>query len=421
MATEKKYFPIKTDTACQLKWNWSTLYLNSGITASCHRTSISEITAENFLNFHNTPLKLADRQRMLDGVWPEQSCGYCRDIEIAGGTSDRMRHLTIPDQSPPELDINPQAINISPTILEVYFNNACNLGCLYCDTTGALSSTIATENKQYGDFKKEGVELVSIDSHFKDLVPHFWKWFPVGFPKIKRMHILGGEPFYQKELDKLLDMIEQYPNPNCELNIITNLMVPKKRIEDFLLKTKKLLIKRKLKRIDITCSIDCWGPQQEYVRWGINLKQWEENFNLLIENKWIYLNINQTMSALTIKTIPALLAKLAVWRKDRQIGHWFGGITPGPSYLKGEIFSDKEFKNDAVEILNLMPKDTDEEKVAVKYMEGIFKQILGAEQNIDEIKKLLTFLNEKDRRRNTNWRELFPWLIKYEDLCGIQE
>lgn len=421
MSIEKKYFPIKTTTACQLKWNWSTLYLNSGGTASCHRTAISVVNEENFSDFHNTPLKLADRQNMLDGKWPEDSCTYCREIEEAGGISDRERQLSIPDMYPAELEINPTATKISPTILEVYFNNACNLGCLYCDTAGALSSTIATENKQYGDFKKEGVELVSIDDHFKDLVPHFWEWFPAGFPKIKRMHILGGEPFYQKELDKLLDMIEQYPNPNCELNIITNLMVPKKRIEDFLLKTKKLLIKRKLKRIDITCSIDCWGPEQEYVRWGINLKQWEENFNLLIENKWIYLTINQTISVLTIKTMPELMSKLTEWRKNRKIGQWFSGVTPGPSYLKGEIFGNKEFVIDEETILSMMPQDTSEDKDAYKYMQGIFKQILAPTQNINEIRNLIIFLNEKDRRRKTNWRQTFPWLIKYEDLCGIQK
>ena len=30
-------FPIKTKTACQSKWTWSTIYLNTLSTASCHR------------------------------------------------------------------------------------------------------------------------------------------------------------------------------------------------------------------------------------------------------------------------------------------------------------------------------------------------------------------------------------------------
>lgn len=415
---EKKYFPIQTDTACQLKWNWSTLYLNSGATRSCHRTTESILTTENFSEFHNTAIKIADREQMLNGQWPKEHCGYCREIEELGGFSDRQRQSTVPDMYPDELDIDSTATKISPTLLEVYFNNTCNLGCLYCGPD--LSSTIETENKQFGSFKKHGVELISIDNQFKTLVPEFWKWFPTGIKTIKRIHVLGGEPFYQREFDKLLEMFDTTPNPQCELNIVTNLMVPKKRIERYLIQFKKLLIERKIKRVDITCSIDCWGAEQEYVRWGLKLDQWEENFKLLMENKWIYLNINQTISALTIKTMPELLIKLKEWRKDRRIGHWFSGVTPDPSYLKGEILS-KEFINDAEKILSLLPQQSDEDIQAYNYMSGILKQILSATQSDTEIKKLIVYLNEKDRRRNTNWRELFTWLIKYEVLCGIQE
>lgn len=418
LAKEKKYFPIKTATACQLKWNWSTLYLNSGATASCHRTAIDIIHEENFENFHNTPLKLADRTNMIQGKWPDHSCDYCRKIEEIGGMSDRMRHLTVPNLVPPELDDDNTAINISPTIIEVYFNNTCNLGCLYCSPR--LSSTIETENKKFGDFKINGIELVNSQKHYKDLSPYFWQWFPVGFKKIKRFNLMGGEPFYQKELDTLLEMIKKYPNPDCEINLVTNLMVPKERLVDFLQNFKKLLIERKIKRLDITCSIDCWGPQQEYVRWGLKLDQWEENLKLLIKNRWIYLNINQTISVLTIKTMSELLIKLQEWRKDRKIGHWFSGVTPEPSYLKGEILGE-EFVKDAEKILSLMPQQSDEDFQAYNYMFGILQQILNAKKDNNEIKKLITFLNEKDRRRNTNWRELFPWLIKYENLCGIQE
>ena len=415
----KKYFPIETSTACQLKWNWSTIFLNTGITRSCHRTAESILNVDNFVDFHNTPIKIADREQMLQGQWPKDNCSYCRKIEESGGFSDRQRQMHIPDMYPSELDRNATSTNVSVTILEVYFNNACNLGCLYCGPE--LSSTIESENKQFGDFKSHGVKLVSIDNQFKNLIPAFWDWFPKQFNTIKRMHVLGGEPFYQREFDKLLEMIDSNPNPQCELNIVTNLMVPKKRIEDYLVKFKKLLAERKIKRVDITCSIDCWEKEQEYVRWGINLDQWEDNFKLLIENKWIYLNINQTISALTIKTMPELLIRLQEWRKDRKIGHWFSGVTPGPGYLKGEIFGGKEFTEDSVKILNLMPTNTEEDKNAYQYMKGIFDQMIASEQNIDEIKNLIVFLNEKDRRRNTNWQEIFPWLIKYEALCGIQE
>lgn len=406
-----KFFPIKTETACQLKWTWSTLYLNSGHSASCHRTAHYPLTPENFNNFHNNDVVLADRRNMLKGQWPETSCGYCKNIEVAGGTSDRMLQLGIPNLAPPELEFDLNAVKVSPTILEIFFNNTCNLGCVYCSPD--LSSTIANENKKFGDFSERGVELISVEKHYKNLVPHFWKWFETGFSTLKRLHILGGEPLYQPELDQLLEYIDSNPNPTCELLIVTNLMISTERLQSFIDRAKTLLANKKIKRIDVTCSIDCWGPEQEYVRWGLKLNHWEENFKLLMSYKWIYLNINQTISALTIKTMPELLTKLSSWRKQRKIGHWFAGVAPYPSYLMANIFSRQEFAESADYILKLMPTTTNEEQTAYNYMNGIFSEILTDNINIPEIVKLITYLDEKDRRRGTNWETLFPWLIRY--------
>jgi organic radical activating enzyme len=349
---------------------------------------------------------------MLLGEWPQNSCGYCRKIEENGGVSDRIRHLNTPHDVPQELLDNPYSLYASPTILEVYFNNACNLGCLYCYSV--LSSTIEAEDKKFGYFKKAGVEIKPEETHYKELVSSFWEWFPTGFIKLKRFNVLGGEPFYQKELDKLLDMIEQYPNKDCILTIVTNLMVSTHRLEKYISRFEDLVKTKKLKRIDITCSIDCWGVEQEYVRWGLDIVQWENNFKLLMKHKWIYLSINQTITPLTIKSMPDLLIKLADWRKDRHIGHWFSTADPSPLYLKSEIFGKHEFENDANNILKLMPQDTEENINAYQYMQGIFKQILSSEtQNIEQIQNLIIYLEEKDRRRNTDWTTTFPWLKKY--------
>lgn len=409
-----KYFPIRTETACQLKWAWSTIWLNTGVTRSCHRTGESTLDAENFFDFHNTPLKISERQAMLRGEWPEKSCSYCKDIEAAGGTSDRMRMSTIPGLSPPELEQDSTLTHVDPTIVEVYFNNTCNLGCLYC--SGVFSSVIDSENVKFGTFNKDGIFLDATPSKFKEMVNYFWQWFPEGFKKVKRFHVLGGEPFYQREFDRLLDMIEDNPNPNCELNVVTNLMIPKSRLQAYIDRFKHLLVNRKLKRIDITCSIDCWGPEQEHVRWGIELGQWEENFNMLLEHKWLYLNINQTISALTVKTMPALLEKLAQWRTKRQVGHWFSGVTPGPSYMKANIFGPREFAEDITKIMQLMPCNNNEDLVAYDYMKGILNQIAVTDQNTKEVKKLIVYLDEKDRRRGTNWESVFPWLVKYRNV-----
>jgi hypothetical protein len=61
-----------------------------------------------------------------------------------------------------------------------------------------------------------------------------------------------------------------------------------------------------------------------------------------------------------------------------------------------------------------MPNNTDQDKSAVKYMSGIANQIKNSTINTVEINKLFVFLNENDRRRNSNWKTLFPWLVEFE-------
>lgn len=409
----KKFFPIKTETSCQWKWAWSTIFLNTGITRSCHRTGESQITPENFFDFHNTPLKLADRQSMLQGEWPEKSCDYCREIEQAGGSSDRIRVTQIPDLAPQELFDNPTLTRVDPTLVEVYFNNTCNMGCLYCGSY--LSSTIEQENRKHGAFEKYGVKIAEPpQGHFKDLVPYFWQWMQMGFSKIKRLHVLGGEPLYQKEFEKLLEYIETYPNPDCELNLVTNLMVTPDRLAWFVERFKSLLVSRSLKRIDITCSIDCWGPEQEYVRWGIKMDQWEKNFQYLLEQKWLTLNINQTIMPLTVKTMPDLISRLKQWRKKHPVGHFFSRIYPCPDYLKLDIFGGEFFRDDVERIMEAMPRDTEQDLQALPYMQGIFNHISDTEFDPVRVRDFLIYLDEKDRRRGCDWRTTFPWLKEVE-------
>jgi organic radical activating enzyme len=402
-----KYFPIKTETACKLKWGWSTLYLNSGITASCHRSSFSKLTPEYFNQFHNTPTKVQARDIMLDGKWPGDGCEYCQGIEKLGGTSDRMLQNSIPGLFPEQ-----QGSITGPVILEVYFNNTCNLSCLYCNP--GLSSSIDQEYRKFGNFTVGGVKLEQLaQKHIQDLEEPFWNWAADNFNKLERFHFLGGEPFYQKQLDKFLDFIDNSPNPNCEFCIVTNLMIPLPMLQSKINKIKNILAQRKLKRFDITVSIDCWGDAQEYVRYGLDLTTWTTNFEYLLSQKWIKLNINQTISALTVKTMPELIRRLTEWRRVRSVGHYFSVTEPGPSYMRPNIFGTGVFDKDFELVLQLMPTDSEDDRRAYQYMSGIANEIKMSKINQIEINNLMVFLNEKDRRRNTDWRTTFPWLKEY--------
>ena len=406
-----RIFPIQTDTACQLKWNWSSIYLTTEDTASCHRTNHHAFNTDTF-DFHNTPEKIQDRERMLRSEWPERGCEYCQNIEKTGGISDRITNLDLQgNHAPIEMDIDVNETRVTPRILEVYFDNTCNLKCLYCSPS--FSSLWDAEVVKFGNFEKNGVIMggkFAKSPNIQRNKQKLFEWLKVNGQHLTRMNILGGEPLYQDELIECLDFFDQYPAPDMELEFFSNLNVKKEKLVATVAQIKRLLDQGKIRKFNITASIDCWGPQQEFVRYPLDLANWEKNFEYILDQDYINIIIGSTVTPLTVKTLPDLLDKFNSWYKRRPIYHYFNSVTT-PTYfhidILGNIFAD-DFKR----ILDLMPENTHEQKQVKEYMQGIAQQSASRDPNIPEVLKLQTFLDEMDRRRSTNWRTLFPWLDK---------
>jgi organic radical activating enzyme len=366
-----------------------------------------------FDQFHNTPKKLQDRILMLQGIWPKGGCEHCERLEQAGGQSDRQFHLQIPNQVPLELEIDPAAIRVAPRIVEVYFDNVCNMSCLYC--YDGFSSKIQQENVRFGTFENHGVVLknhTKRSNQQEQLTDKFWDWMAQHATGLTRFHVLGGEPFYQKQFDRCLEFLNHTPCPDLEFNAISNLMLPDQRFKNCIDSIHKLVIDRKIKRFDLTASIDCWGPEQEYVRHGLDLEQWKRNFEYVATQSWITLNINQTLTALTIKTIPELIMHVNQYRNNRDIGHYLSTAVMTHDCLSPGIFGSGFFDKDFDSILELMPNNTWQEQQARANMQATRMQINSSNKNDKLIYQLKVLLDEIDQRRNLNWQQTFPWLEK---------
>ena len=402
-------FPIATTTACQLKWTWSTIFLTTEQTASCHRTNHHKFDTNTF-DFHNTPEKIQDREKMLQGQWPTTGCNYCQDIEVAGGASDRITNLDFPGiHAPPELNYNPTATHVTPRMLEVYFDNTCNLKCLYCGPH--FSSLWDAENKRHGSFTRGDLKISNSfvkSSHIESNKQRLFEWLKINRQHLSVFNILGGEPLYQQELDQCLDLFEAYPAPELKLQIFTNLNARLDRVQAMVDRVKRLIDCDHLREFEITASLDCWGEPQEYVRYPLNLRLWEQNFEYLVSQPWINLIVNSTVTPLTVKTLPDLLSRINVWSQQRKIYHYQNSVN-GPSYMFIDIFGDI-FQEDFARALELKPTTTPEETASKNYLAGIAQQSAHRGPNIAEIQKLYDFLNEIDRRRGTSWLRTFPWL-----------
>ncbi len=417
-----EYFPIKTETACKSKWAWSTIWFYDGTTASCHRCDRHKIDLDDFDNFHNTPQKIEQREAMLLGKWPKTGgCDYCQKIEECGGHSDRQFQLQIPNQTPSEVIQDQTVTSCTPTIMEVFLSNTCNLSCIYCRP--ANSSKIETEFNKYGPFKAGDIFSrnryigVTVKDETEQLLKDkFWDWMSRHSSALRRFHVLGGEPMFMKDFDKCLEHWWDYPNPMVEINVVTNLTIPEKRFKKYIDYIKTLVDNKKIKRFDITASIDCWGPPQEYTRMGIDLDLFERNMNYLLEQdeSWLRINVNQTISALGIKTMPDLINKINDWKSQRtEFGHYFQKLVD-PALMAPTIFPSDFFDEDFDKVMSLMQNETWDEKHAYKMMEGILAQIKDESiMDMKAIGDLIYYLEEIDERRGTNWEPIFPWLLNY--------
>lgn len=414
-------FPIKTATACQYKWNWSTIYLNMLSTASCHRAGLIPLKVEEFDNFHNLPRKLNDRRTMLKGEWPQGGCQSCEMIERAGGYSDRQSALTMRGIAPKELLTEPTAVEVTPTIIEIFAENTCNLSCVYCNAS--LSSKIEQENIKYGSFNKNDVRIPVVDvqrEKTSEYLRLFMNWLGRNIGSLKRLHLLGGETFIQHDLmNGVLDILEKNPSPELALCTFSNLNVPDKYWNEYTGRIRDLQRAGNIARFDLTASIDCWGPEQEYVRSGLNIAKFEKRLAWAAEQSedWLGLNVNQTITSMTIRSMPDLIDKITQYGKHRHIGHYFQFVGPNGTldelngYQHPKQFAYHTWADDFERILGAMPQDTDNHREAITRMQGHQKLLQQyTTHNYKKISELHTYFDELDRRRNSNWRELFPYL-----------
>jgi hypothetical protein len=426
----KVIFPIKTETSCLLKWNWSSIYFQSGTTASCHRTQKYKIDPDNFENFHNVPEKIKARNLMLEGKWPGAGCEYCKTVEESGGLSDRnlqLKQLENVNLIPPELHENHTAVETTPTILEVWFSNTCNMSCIYCGPH--FSSRWEDENRRHSQtfpvvFKNDdtySTRLSQHNPHYKKMVKDLWAYLAKGdnAKSIQRYHIVGGEPFLLEETDQSIAFWARHGHPDLIISIISNLNIPHERFKKYIKKFELLASKNKIWQLQLTASLDCWGPEQEYVRHGLDLSLWEQNFEYLLNKHWVSLSVNSVISALTIKSLPQLIEKINHWNLHQEdvvdewrsysnlIQHTFitSGTNDDPYILPGDIF-----RSDFEKILSLMPEDNETQRDHKQLMQGIANKSAMSTTQIEKVYNLKIFLDEIDRRRGTNWKLLFPWL-----------
>ena len=409
-----RIFPIQNNSACALKWSWMTLYLSIDQFNMCHRTGGFALKPEdNFKDFNKHPKLIEERNRMANGLWPEESCQYCKSVEDSGGKSERQTFTAMNFWNPHEImysDNNELQNEVTPAVVEVYFKNTCNLACTYC--TPQFSSKIEAEIKKHGPASK----YYSLDGNFtssniyEKRKGEFWEWMHEHSHKIKMFNILGGEPLYQKEeFEEVLSFFEKSENDNSSIMVkmFSNLMHKPHLFKQKIAKIQSMLDTNKINDWVIVCSIDAWGKEQEYSRYGIDLEQWEENFNTLMQSD-ITVQVHSTICPLTLPTNWELREKVLSYEKqyNKEIEQSWN-IIKNPPFLDPTNFGDYLLE-DLQKLIDLVDHERESD-----ILMGYYKAIEGKEPNVEMLKEFISYSDKIDERRNLDWRAIYPELNNF--------
>jgi organic radical activating enzyme len=445
---------------CLAKWTQVTMHLHNGTTHSCHHPAPHKIglkeIEKNHTALHNSKHKKKVRKEMLEGGRPEE-CNYCWRVEDSSEAySDRV-FKSEEQWSKPHFE---EIKNIDwkedylPKYVEVSFANTCNFKCAYCGPE--YSSTWVEEVRNHGGYPTSQnfnsldpiVERNTLSIPQREHNPYieaFWKWWPQLYKNMDTFRITGGEPLLSKDTWKVLDNIIETdePNKNLKFSINSNLGVDDKLIEKLIEKLKIIETEGRVKEMIIYTSVDAYGQQADYVRYGLDFEKLFKNIDrILSELQKVTVVVMSTFNIFSIFSYEKLLKKVYEFKLKHfnTERYWNSALIIDTSYLRHPEFLsfrllkdylDEEYFERCIKFMkfhstyrslnSFQPKHISDVGFTLKEIEKVsrirdifVKDSLIDDTNFDLQKKdFLKFIEEYEVRRHLKCQDYFPELTNF--------
>lgn len=410
---------------CAAKWKQVTLHLHNGHTHSCHHPMTHLVPLEelsvNPSALHNTNFKKQQRKMMLEGQRPSE-CDYCWRVEDNDpeAFSDRIHKTTDKwaRDSIQEIVSSPWDADIAPSYLEVSFSNVCNFKCSYCSPN--ISSQWMEEIERHGPyptstrfnnlewFKSQGQMPIPHREH-NPYVEAFWKWFPDIYNSLMHFRITGGEPLLSKDTFKVLDYINANPSTKLNFSVNSNLCPPDAIFDTFIQRIKTI----KVEQFTLYTSCEAYGEQAEYIRHGLNYKQWLSNLKrILDEVPNSKVSVMSTYNFLSAFSYDKFLEDIKQLKTDYSNER----VTLDIPYLRHPAHQTIFIAPEIVEpymAKQLSMFDSSFTTAEVGKFTRTYNLIKDAKtDDIVNQKDFVLFVNEHDKRRGTDFLKTFPELSK---------
>ena len=422
---------------CLAKWLQVTIDLCNGTTHSCHHPTRHQIPIDelekNPSALHNTNFKKQQRKLMLEGQRPRE-CAYCWKIEDTPGehVSDRLIK-SFDFWARPQLEAISQLNwnqDVNPSYLEIMFSNKCNFRCSYC--MADISSSIADEIQKHGLYNVKDPYHRSHRQRKRDIptpnpfIKAFWEWFPLLVKDLKVLRITGGEPLLDENTFKIFAHLNDHPAPDLILALNTNLGISPKKINQTLKIISALEEGKCIKQFELYVSIDTWGEQAEYIRSGLNYKEfWRLVYSAIELNSNFIITFMSTFSLLSIPNYKKLLEDILELKQHHRHVLLDISYLRHPNYLSANLIP-VDFHPQVQACVEFMKSNHSNNtsgftNYEINKLERIYNwlqitenELILKENRID----FYSFIKEYDRRNNLNFIKTFPILEKFYKDCG---
>jgi len=430
-------------TFCIAKWKQSTTTLYNGMTHSCHHPVQHKIDLEQLNHsvtaLHNTPVKIAAREQMLDGVQPAE-CDYCWNIENLGLGHFSDRHYKSANaglglwQTFDEVVASGTGPEINPAYLEIAFENICNFKCSYCSPD--VSSRWTEEIEHHGPYVladghrqhdlvwlRESGRFPIHHSAPNPYIEKFWQWWPSLYESLDTFRITGGEPLLSENTWKIIDWVRAHPRPDFKLIINTNMGVPRRLIERLCEAVRDL--DGKIANFSIATSAESTGAAAEYSRWGLKWQTFTDNVQYFFKNtpSTAHISFMTTVNVLSVGTFADFLRFLLDLRARYDLDRRCSRTNFSISYLRWPAHQclvhlppaiKQKFALSCAQVA--AEGAPDDARLDTFYLEEtqqlqrLIDFMNSREPDPSSQKNFVTFFKEYDRRRGCSLSDTFPEL-----------
>jgi len=409
---------------CNTPWYEAHIYWDGSLGICCQESRKLSIThnikTTSLVDWFNSAPVIEFRKSLLSNT-PTDICSSCYHEERAGGTSRRHRSNQKSaiftkiafensfDQSPSRRHFTDNGYTDTlPIDLHIDLGNYCNLACKTCYSSA--SSTIAVQNVRWG--VEEDRQYLGTD-WTKDFV--VWNRFLnelLTIPKLKNIHLMGGETLLTSRFEELVDFMIQHNRFDVCFSFVTNGTVYNQTLIDKL---------KSFTRIGIEVSIETVTKHNDYIRQGCdidtilsNIKKYQDNCT----NSNISLTIRPAISALSIGYYHTLLN----YCLENQLLIKSLLVTR-PNYLNVNVLPKDirlAYKNNYLKILSTLTTvkiDSDynesdpnnyEKSVKAQVIQAI--NLLDQNSNSDQLKNMVEHCKKWDQVYKLNALDLYPEL-----------